>query len=138
MEERNPTSSSEGTSEISRHLGMRVSRGIAIPSQMLSPGEDGYRTPTIEDYEQDCKQRHHQNGNSGNLAYQPTHMPNLHDPSSGIRSHFGLSKGLEKLAWKQRVRHFTWTFFTMTMATGGIANVLYAGLYIISLICSPY
>ena len=30
-----------------------------------------------------------------------------------------------KLPIRERVRHFTWTWFTMTMATGGIANVLY-------------
>ena len=35
---------------------------------------------------------------------------------------------LEKLQWRERIRHYTWTFFTMTMATGGIANVIYAGL----------
>lgn len=32
-----------------------------------------------------------------------------------------------KLGWKERIRHFTWTWFCMTMATGGIANVLYTG-----------
>lgn len=31
------------------------------------------------------------------------------------------------VVWKKRIRHFTWTFFTMTMATGGIANVLHTG-----------
>ncbi|CAK1360111.1 unnamed protein product [Cercospora beticola] len=44
------------------------------------------------------------------------------------------------LHFKQRIRHFTWGWFTMTMATGGIANVLYrvpyrfAGLYAIGCI----
>ncbi|ORY17762.1 voltage-dependent anion channel-domain-containing protein [Clohesyomyces aquaticus] len=31
----------------------------------------------------------------------------------------------KKLSWRERIRHFTWTWFTMTMATGGVANVLY-------------
>ncbi|KAF2280168.1 uncharacterized protein EI97DRAFT_439229 [Westerdykella ornata] len=42
-----------------------------------------------------------------------------------------------KIGFRGRIRHFTWTWFTMTMATGGIANVLYtvpfrfSGLYAI-------
>jgi len=32
----------------------------------------------------------------------------------------------KKLSFKERIRHFTWTWFCLTMATGGIANVLYA------------
>ncbi|KAF2167774.1 hypothetical protein M409DRAFT_65875 [Zasmidium cellare ATCC 36951] len=44
------------------------------------------------------------------------------------------------LHFKERIRHFTWTWFTMTMATGGVANVLYhvpyrfSGLYAIGCI----
>ncbi|KAH7346123.1 voltage-dependent anion channel [Pyrenochaeta sp. MPI-SDFR-AT-0127] len=29
------------------------------------------------------------------------------------------------MGFRERIRHFTWTWFCMTMATGGIANVLY-------------
>jgi hypothetical protein len=36
----------------------------------------------------------------------------------------------KNLSFRERIRHFTWTWFTMTMATGGIANVLYSGMYI--------
>jgi hypothetical protein len=36
-----------------------------------------------------------------------------------------LDRHLHRLAIRERIRHFTWTWFTMTMATGGIANVLY-------------
>jgi hypothetical protein len=31
------------------------------------------------------------------------------------------------LSWKKRIRHVTWAYFTLTMATGGLANVLYEG-----------
>ena len=33
------------------------------------------------------------------------------------------------ISWRHRIKHFTWTYFTLTMATGGIANVLYTGMH---------
>ena len=41
----------------------------------------------------------------------------------------GEKGGQKKMSWRERIRHFTWTWFTMTMATGGIANVLYSGTF---------
>lgn len=31
------------------------------------------------------------------------------------------------LTFRQRVKHWTWPWFTLTMATGGIASVIYNG-----------
>ena len=107
---------------LSERHGLRYHRGIEIPSQMLALGQDGYRTPNTDDYEQHSQQHRRQHGHLGALAHS---LPLMQSPLSSATH--ALSKGLEKLAWKHRIRHFTWTFFTVTMATGGIANVLYQG-----------
>lgn len=90
---------------------MQLHDGIAIPHHMVQPGMDGYRTPPGEDD-----------------ASLPSPLP-----LSATDSHFGLQRGLEqpdeRLSWKQRMKHFTWTFFALTMATGGIANILASGRY---------
>lgn len=106
-------------------------QGIPIPNHMVSPGQDGYRTPTIEDYSV-------QNGSptTPNGARTPngaTTPNSLHQRLPHCRHHLNLSSSslahsiLDKLHWRERIRHYTWTYFTMTMATGGIANVLHTG-----------
>lgn len=104
-----------------------VQRGIPLPNHMVPPGQDGYRTPTVEDYQQHVRE-----------AQLRSRRPGLSNRSSRIRiptatmfsnlSSVSLGQSiLERLEWRERIRHYTWTFFTMTMATGGIANVLYSG-----------
>ena len=105
----------------------------------LHPGEDGYQTPTIEDYEMHRIKEHGLGISSDNSSHPqfprtPTTPNGSLRPSLGALRHSANAsvaslsgKLLEKLHWKERIRHYTWTFFTMTMATGGIANVLYEG-----------
>ncbi|MCJ1351997.1 MAG: hypothetical protein MMC33_001981 [Icmadophila ericetorum] len=98
-----------------------------IPRHTLHPGQDGYRTPTIEDYQSSGRPGDHE---YPSLLSSAIHRAHLTNSNHSIRETFDKFEGkveekLEKLAWKQRIKHFTWTFFTITMATGGIANVIY-------------
>ena len=116
-----------------------IYRGMHIPNHMVSPGEDGYRTPTIEDYER-------RNGGlaTPNGARTPDGVttPNGYSTPNSVQHRISHARHqlnenlsnsslahsiLDKLHWRERIRHYTWTFFTMTMATGGIANVLHTG-----------
>ncbi|KAL6229304.1 hypothetical protein BDW75DRAFT_105704 [Aspergillus navahoensis] len=111
---------------------------LELPRHILSPGAEGYRTPTIEDAEKYLSRTL----SDGNPVIQPTGsrvreahssaLESTHDsfcrPDSGVdvplaRTITESTDG--KLNWKKRIRHFTWAFFTLTMATGGIANVIY-------------
>ena len=104
-----------------------------IPRHMLTPGQDGYRTPTIEDYEMHSGRATPSLNDPGlpnnNLHLQLPHLPSgyFNRHSLNLSSKSLAHSFFEKLQWRERIRHYTWTFFTMTMATGGIANVLYEG-----------
>ena len=111
---------------------LAVHRGVPIPSHMKTPGQDGYRTPTVEDYElhlrstsQESQQVPIHDGSK--LAAPPQERPTGRPRSPLTASFITLLPLLEKLHWKERLRHFTWSWFTLTMSTGGIANVLYNG-----------
>lgn len=93
----------------------------AIPS---TPEEDHEGEREVEDSEGfgiEKKSEHvSDRGKSGRRNQSPGDM--------------GVLQGAEResdpqrnLSWRERIRHFTWTWFCMTMATGGIANVLYTG-----------
>lgn len=137
IDDPSPSSSSGRDHRAGYHTpknGETTRRGVLpVPKHMLSPGQDGYRTPTIEDYElHNCGPTplYRDSGLTNNNVH--FHMPQL-SPEYADRHSLHLSNGhiahaiLEKLHWRERIRHYTWTFFTLTMATGGIANVLYEG-----------
>ncbi|KAL8692629.1 MAG: hypothetical protein Q9218_002393 [Villophora microphyllina] len=126
--------------------GLDVHQGIAVPRHMSRPGQDGWRTPTIHDYEREKMERAEEEEQSTSDGPSASKEPANTPPTSAklkLQSVVNLSKidlSLERLHWRERIRHYTWTFFTMTMATGGIANVLYTvpfrfpGLYAIGAI----
>ena len=105
----------------------------------MIPGQDGYRTPTIEDVEAFARAGSRLRHLEGNSSYFPTaaaFQSVLHDRNKSVA---GQGKEAEQeeeaipkiLTWRQRLRHFTWSFFTLSMATGGIANVIYSSKLLI-------
>lgn len=103
---------------------------------------DGYRTPVIEDEHHPLNLwRSQQSGVATIDTYFPPQDQTTREQLDRFRR---LENGLEymskeiceqntghkiHLPWKERLKHTTWAYFTMTMATGGIANVLHAGMY---------
>lgn len=147
--------------------GLQLSNGILHPHYMAEPGEDGYRTPTGEDIEQTRRlgslgEMLRQRGSK--LSRANAEQKIVHEksdleasPSKSSTSDNSEHKKMERtldhlrdtahrveerlvLNWRQRLEHFTWTYFTITMATGGLANVIYhvpfrfTGLYAIGCI----
>ncbi|KAE8144488.1 C4-dicarboxylate/malic acid transporter [Aspergillus avenaceus] len=116
---------------------------IELPRHKRRPGDDGYRTPTIEDAE-DYFAAHRKD----NLLYplpgirvrqaHSSALKTLHDSSypkpegddvpnveDSTATQGECEYSTARLSWKRRIRHITWAYFTLTMATGGISNVLY-------------
>lgn len=122
---------------------------VPLPSQVLQkaprPMNDGYRTPAIEDPEHPAHESRRRRGSlstasqffhglqHGNDVSRPS-TPATHkakrrvlDPQSDD-SGYSLDQKPMVLSWRKRIKHVTWAYFTITMATGGIANVLSRGL----------
>lgn len=95
------------------------------------PEQDFYRTPTIEDYSLHVRQNK-QGCHHGERSSRSHH---IEFPLSALLGAQALNLSdvapqtpvSDTLGWRDRIRHFTWTFFSLTMATGGIANVLFTG-----------
>ncbi|KAH8690955.1 voltage-dependent anion channel-domain-containing protein [Talaromyces proteolyticus] len=126
-----------------------------IPRHLRRPGDDGYRTPMIEDTERYLTISSYfppVNSSDDALSYHnlelyrhqsvgEAHVSALERVNSlALRPNWSRSSAANngdlnpsskengepvKLGFKQRIRHMTWVYFTLTMATGGIANVLY-------------
>lgn len=120
---------------------------LQVPRHMRSPGDEGYRTPTIEDAERTLSffgggdsssvaREVHTSALESALQRAPSRMTDqitekeynrrVEDDSSRLGKKDGVPS-TSKLSWKERIRHVTWAYFTVTMATGGLANVLYEG-----------
>lgn len=114
--------------------GLDVHQGIPVPRHMSLPGQDGWRTPTVHDYEREKFETvdgehatRDRRGRNKHPAITPPHAAGILSIQSVVHLASQIDMGLERLHWRERIRHFTWTFFTLTMATVGIANVLYTG-----------
>lgn len=99
---------------------------------------DGWRTPTIEDLEHPANRPKDSGdkllGKSSSIerrkdtemeAARQSNMQSTTMPSAEE------DEKPKNLSWKQRLKHVTWAWFTLTMATGGISNVLYSGTSLI-------
>lgn len=127
---------------------------VPLPRHMRSPGDDGYRTPTIEDAERTLYIL--ENGDSPAGRVRDVHASALaamrqrassRATANSLRNNESLENkelhgrqcdestlsqqrteaSQSSIGWKKRIRHVTWAYFTITMATGGLANVLYEG-----------
>ena len=114
--------------------GTHGSEGLAISTNASYPGWDEDQTAAIEDYQvanvqSAVRNQGGQSNNSSQIQIPGTlNAVFAHHSASASAVSLG-ERLLERLQWKERIRHYTWTYFTMTMATGGVANVIYTGAY---------
>lgn len=136
-----------------------MSMASGLPRHLRSPGDEGFRTPTIEDAEFDLSTHNQASANIEKLfpsagrkvrdvhtsALEALHNPAFRAPEGRTTVTYASDRAEESdtsipprrrhsspppvnLSWKKRIRHVTWAYFTLTMATGGVANVLWTGM----------
>ena len=85
-----------------------VRHGIPMPRHMVTQGQEGYRTPTIEDFELYQRESNQEGCPMDNQAressriYLPPHSPGFF----GRYAHN--VRILDQLNWNERIRHYTW------------------------------
>lgn len=109
----------------------------ASPRHLRQRGEEACRPPVIEDEEHLTypRCRNVQQENRPNLLLDdpsgepsqsssdsPGQMPeNEKSPHQNEYDRSHMPEGfLRNLSWRQRIKHVSWAYFTLTMATGGI------------------
>ena len=105
--------------------------GPALPEHIACSEDRSCRASTADEIGQkvgdSTEQVCHEECFGRPLSHSPFYSPTMPRNRFPVRGKLVPHALIEKLEWRERIRHFTWTFFTMTMATGGIANVLYTG-----------
>lgn len=105
------------------------------------PTEERPRTPAIEDDQHPLNVWHSARSNNRTIdSYFPPqhqaieehfdhlrHIVETPKHDTRLRRASNVGPEVDHLSWRERVRHTTWAYFTMTMATGGIANALHSG-----------
>lgn len=111
------------------------------------PGQDGWRSPTIEDAHHPRNLEMHRSHTSqlSEKSRAPPEVDGVHHrrtearPSASTRrtssatfdqhgdNHASAEEPVQHLSIRQRIKHVTWAWFTIVMATGGVASTLRAG-----------
>ena len=93
---------------------------ILPPQPIMLSAQEGYRTPTIEDYEQARSRDGEKNkslmSHDKLHARLPVHSVFWNPSARSSTTSLG-DRILDKLQWRERLRHFTWSFFSMTMVS---------------------
>ncbi|KIW32604.1 uncharacterized protein PV07_04134 [Cladophialophora immunda] len=107
--------------------------------------QDGWRTPIVEDPEhRSNRSRYFNDASPRDSTVDPrkasqTAIPDREEREAN-KAEPAPDDHPKVLSWSQRMKHVTWAWFTLTMATGGIANVLhnvpyrFHGLYTIGVV----
>ena len=113
-----------------------------------NPGGDGWRTPTIEDahHPRNLELRRTHTSGLTEKSQQTDYFNGVHqrraDSRATASTHASAVDHVEPgedgasivpseenmhLSIRQRLKHVTWAWFTLVMATGGVASTLHAG-----------